>query len=283
MSPRPYVRQSAARARAARGPRWSTITAARTGGWYAVDPVVVREDGRRDRLLHGTSGAPRWISDELAAIAALPTPTTADRDAEQALRWLLRSGTAAEIDAEVRAAERAEQRRLDEEIEAEEEAEEQERRRERAEAVARREAVAPRVAEIRAEIAAQRAEGVLTELREAEYELEIATLEGQSYERLEELRGEIEHHHAAERALAARRAREAAAIAQQRADLYQRFADLRPGSVVHLRGHREPRVITAFDPETLAVSVETAYGVRQYDLQTGARVDRREEVRSESV
>jgi hypothetical protein len=64
----------------------------------------------------------------------------------------------------------------------------------------------------------------------------------------------------------------AAEAAEVEDDARNRYFDLKPGSVVRIVGHDRDRIVSAYNPDRLEVSIEYAKGMRTYCLLTGQRL-----------
>ena len=66
--------------------------------------------------------------------------------------------------------------------------------------------------------------------------------------------------------------RSAAEASEVEDDARNRYFDLKPGSVVRIVWHDRDRIVSAYNPDRLEVSVEYAKGMRTYCLLTGQRL-----------
>lgn len=263
-----YQTERGARARAIALGRGATITRSRHGGWYAVGPVEIDAEGRRDRMLHGINRREWWVTTELDAIRARGVDAPAEWSAiERELRELLTHATPAELiereQRELRAFAEAEEERVAQLILAadlqemrDEDAREEERRRE---ALRRSEELNERTracAPLRAEVAALDYRSARDVRRGLEIGLEIA--------RTMAIRCDVEF---AEARLAEHDQR----VYQLRADASQYTA----GSTIRLPQHDRTEIVSRFDEENLVVWIERKSGLVAYDAITGCRVEKR--------
>lgn len=66
--------------------------------------------------------------------------------------------------------------------------------------------------------------------------------------------------------------RSAAEASEVEDDVRNRYFDLKPDSVMRIVGHDRDRIVSAYNPDRLEVSIEYAKGMRTYCLLTGQRL-----------